>query len=190
METVIFIQTVDLCFMLIWVLSAFLVLKNSPHTTQLCPPDWMCLDSMWYLRLVDLDWKPHSRHCHLPPPRGIIICSTPCSIPDNRESLYIYSLGFSMFSAHMSVKAVSSSEELSADCAVVSPRLDVLGLNVIADIGWLGLIATLQALPAPPTKTAHHWGEHIWIQHRVKITQVQEHYFCTLITSYGCKRVE
>ena len=40
-----------------------------------------------------------------------------------------------MFSAHMAVKAVSSSEELSADCAGVSPRLDVLGLNVIADIG-------------------------------------------------------
>ena len=40
-----------------------------------------------------------------------------------------------MFSAHMSVKDVSSSEKLSADCAGVSPRLDVLGLNVIADIG-------------------------------------------------------
>ena len=152
-----------------WVLSAFFVLKNSPHTTQLYPPDWMCLDSMWYLRFVDLDWKPHSRHCHLPPPRGIIICSTPCTIPDNRESLYFQSLGFSMFSAHMSVKDVSSSKKLSADCAGVSPRLDVLGLYVIADIGWLGLIATLQALPSPPTKTAHHRGEHIWIHHIVRI---------------------
>ena len=155
--------------MLMWVLSAFFVLKNSPHTAQLYPTDWMCFDSMWYLRFVDLDWKPHSRHCHLPPPRGIIICSTPCAIPDNRESLYFHSLGFSMFSAHMSVKAVSSSEKLSADCAGVSPRLDVLGLYVIADIGWLGLITTLQALPPPPTKTAHHWGEHIWIHHIVKI---------------------
>ena len=35
----------------------------------------------------------------------------------------------------MSVKAVSSPEELPADCAGVPPGLDVLGLNVIADIG-------------------------------------------------------
>ena len=40
-----------------------------------------------------------------------------------------------MFGAHMSVKAVSSPEELSADCAGVPPGLDMLGLNVIADIG-------------------------------------------------------
>lgn len=35
----------------------------------------------------------------------------------------------------MSVKAVSSPEEVSADRAGVTSGLDVLGLNVIADIG-------------------------------------------------------
>ena len=35
----------------------------------------------------------------------------------------------------MSVKAVSSPEELAADCAGVTSGLDMLGLNVIADIG-------------------------------------------------------
>ena len=40
-----------------------------------------------------------------------------------------------MFCAHVSIEAMSSSEELSAHRAVVSLRLDVLGLDVIADIG-------------------------------------------------------
>ena len=59
-----------------WIFKAFLVFIVSKHWLHWYrAEELMCLASIWYFTLVHLDWKPHSLHSHLPPPRLLIRAS-------------------------------------------------------------------------------------------------------------------
>ena len=62
-----------------------------------------------------------------------------------------------MFCAQVTVKSVSSSEPIITFWTpIASLRPNMFGLNVISDIGGLGLESTDQTLPFAATKMGHH----------------------------------
>lgn len=106
----------------------------------------MCLLSMWYRTFVDFEVKPHWVHCHRPPPRLLIIDSS------SAECKCIFSMlrvtgRLSVESVNVRDQRMTGLAELVAVDTIVARMVQMLGFNVIVQVGGFGLQTAVAALP-------------------------------------------
>jgi len=132
-------------------LAQMIIESNSISENNVASAGARCLASIWFLTMVDSDWYPHVKHCHLPPPRLLIR-------EENLSETFKTSLLInSMLSTQMIVISTSISDNgIAMRTSVDLCSLKMFGFNMISDISGLGLVATPQTLPSTSTKICHH----------------------------------
>ena len=140
-----------------WLLSAFLLLRTSSQYWQEYDcVGCKCFASIWYLTLVDLDWRPQIKHCHLPPPRFVIMDSQLSKIKYKLVQIVTFA-NILVISIQVVVQGFSVLEQfLTMRTRIQIRGGQVFGLNVIFDIGGIRLISTMTTLPFA-INFAHHW---------------------------------
>ena len=140
-----------------WLFRAILFFKCFEQTGQMYPDEPRCLASMWFLTMVRPDVYPHSEHCHWPPPRLVIMVSASAATLNKSplNNLNFYSV--SVRSGHVIIQSHPIFDMLWADMTAVTSGSSVLGLYVVFDNCFKGLVAALQTLPLSTTKTCHQF---------------------------------